>query len=117
MAQQHVHLFLRRRSILDGAVVIAQSEAKSTRTIHVVLPLPDGGLASDTQYSVNITSLLSNGVVISKEVAFRTGLLVRSDWRAAWITGGFSRNLLRTEFSLASPLNGSIATLYVTGIG
>lgn len=74
-------------------------------------------LVSDTRYSVRVMSWLSDGSTTAfGSASFHTGLLVRSDWAATWVTGGDNATLLRKEFELAKPPR-AYATLFVAGIG
>jgi len=75
-----------------------------------------------TKYYWRVSTALSDGSPASwsETATFTTGLFKDSDWQgASWITGGDSKNLLRsTAFTVdAADLSKNDGMLYVSGIG
>lgn len=99
----------------DNSTVWDSTEVASSS--NWLVPYQGPPLTSATRYTWRVQTMLSNGVRLGwSDVAwFSTGLFGR--WgNATWITGGDSRNLLRTDFTVSGPPDPQSA-LFVSGIG
>ena len=101
----------------DGFQTFAWDSGRVNASTVSLVPYNGTALSSDTIYSWRVRSWLDDGSAGAFAASsFRTGLLSRSEWSAAWITGGDNATLLRKEFALSAPPVGH-ATLFVAGLG